>query len=70
MVNVRVDAQGRGQLLRKADGRVAPPPRLKAGAATETVFRRLSAPYAAHTTQRPLRTCASCHNNPVALDRP
>jgi len=40
---------------------------LQAGAPPDTVFRRLFAPTAAHTTQRQARTCASCHANPVAL---
>ena len=40
---------------------------LLAGGPPDTVSRRLFAPIAAHTTQRQSRTCASCHNNPVAL---
>ena len=38
-----------------------------AGAASDTVFRRLFAPTAAHTTQRNSRSCVSCHSDPVAL---
>jgi hypothetical protein len=40
---------------------------LKPGGAPDTVFRRLFAPIAAHTTQRQARSCVSCHNGPVAL---
>lgn len=40
---------------------------LREGAPPDTVFRRLFAPLAAHTTQRASRPCASCHNDPVAL---
>lgn len=40
---------------------------LQAGSAPDIVFRRLFAPIAAHTTQRLARSCASCHNSPVAL---
>jgi hypothetical protein len=37
------------------------------GRPPDTVFRRLFAPTAAHTTQRQARACTSCHNDPVAL---
>ncbi|MDP1647310.1 MAG: multiheme c-type cytochrome [Rubrivivax sp.] len=40
---------------------------LQAGRPPDTVFRRLFAPTAAHTTQRQVRACESCHNDPVAL---
>jgi len=33
----------------------------------QTVFHRLYAPSAAHTTRREGRSCISCHNNPLAL---
>jgi hypothetical protein len=37
------------------------------GQPPDTVFRRLFAPTAAHTTQRQARACTSCHSDPVAL---
>jgi len=37
------------------------------GRPPDTVFRRLFAPMAAHTTQRQARACTSCHSDPVAL---
>lgn len=37
------------------------------GRPPDTLFRRLFAPTAAHTTQRQARACTSCHNDPVAL---
>jgi cytochrome c553 len=40
---------------------------MKAGAAPDPVFTRLFAPTASHTIQRAARSCASCHNDPVAL---
>lgn len=33
----------------------------------KTIFRRLYAPSAAHTTQRSGRSCTSCHNEPLAI---
>jgi hypothetical protein len=33
----------------------------------ETLFHRLYAPVSAHTTQKEVRTCKSCHNDPLAL---
>jgi len=38
-----------------------------AGGAPDTIFRRMYARIAAHTTTRTARTCASCHADPVAL---
>jgi len=38
-----------------------------AGAAPDTVFRRLYARTFAHTISRASRSCESCHNDPVAL---
>lgn len=38
-----------------------------AGAAPDPVFARLFAPTASHTTVKASRSCASCHNDPVAL---
>jgi hypothetical protein len=38
-----------------------------AGGAPDTIFRRLYARIAAHTTSRASRSCTSCHNDPVAL---
>lgn len=40
---------------------------LQPGRPADTVFRRLFAPIAAHTTQRQARSCESCHNDPMAL---
>lgn len=40
---------------------------IRQGAPSDTVFRRLFAPTAAHTTQRASRSCVSCHQDPVAL---
>jgi hypothetical protein len=33
----------------------------------ETLFHRLYAPAASHTTRREARTCKSCHNDPLAI---
>jgi hypothetical protein len=33
----------------------------------ESIFHRLYAPVAPHTTSKTGRSCTSCHNNPVAL---
>jgi hypothetical protein len=38
-----------------------------AGAAPDTVFRRLYARTFSHTITRAARSCESCHNDPVAL---
>ena len=40
---------------------------LQPGGPPDTIFRRLYAPFTAHTIRREARSCVSCHNDPLAL---
>jgi cytochrome c553 len=55
-----IDTFGPGMIMELDRNRTA-------GGPPDPVFRRLYARLAAHTTSRAVRSCQSCHNDPVAL---